>query len=91
MPFPIVAGNQEPLRGIPVALPPAYEYRVRLFLKTSITYQTSGLINLQYWPIMGPHESNISSKTSAHTGRKATINILQNRTQSIDRQFEYKQ
>jgi hypothetical protein len=46
-PLAIVVGSQEPLTRIPVALPPAYEYRVRLFLKPSVTYQTNCLMNLQ--------------------------------------------
>jgi hypothetical protein len=47
MPLPSVVGSQEPLTGILVALPPAYEYSVLLSLKASVTYQKNSFINLQ--------------------------------------------
>jgi hypothetical protein len=45
----------------------------------------NSLINLQYWHTMGLQGNNMSSKASDCTGRKATGNILQNRTQCIAR------
>jgi hypothetical protein len=40
MPSPVAVGSQAPSSEILAVLPPAYEYRVHLFLKINVTYQT---------------------------------------------------